>query len=553
MSTPLNVLSKNTIFTELMLSRIQYDSLPLEEMLTRLGESLEIYGINEDAEETEVVEHLRLEVLDVEKFVKVNDCKCVSNPRAFDSNSIHSRDGLLSNEIFGNTAEERSGIYGYIDLHGWFIDPSCYKTWCRLDTKFKKVIHGTAKFRINDKGQFEEDENGDSGIEFVRKNMKKIKFKKPTSRTKNLSYRYLEMNRDNMFINKFIVIPPFYRDKNSGKSSRVVGLGGINKLYTSLIVAANALLTPQDFGFEIDDALSSRVQEIMLNIYDWFSGNNNKAIETGVGAGMSGKLGILRRTNLSKTANFSTRLVISAPELKVEKVDDMIVDFDHSAVPLYSLMAEFRDFVMFHTRRFFENEFLGAETYPVLDKNGNMKSVVPDMPEVVFSDERIKNEIDRFIHGYNNRFAPIEIPVKDSKEVYYMKFKGVGVTPSGEPSNNPVYNRRLTWCDVFYIATVAAVADKQVLITRFPIDFFSNQITTKIVVSSTIKTERAEVNGEVYDLYPYIREKDIESDTSNVFVDTLRMSNAYLSGCGGDKLIDCLVVAYYSNIVMITL
>ena len=47
-----------------------------------------------------------------------------------------------------------------------------------------------------------------------------------------------------------------------------------------------------------------------------------------------------------------------------------------------------------------------------------------------------------------------------------MKFDGV----------NPesVYNRRLTWLDVFFIATYEAVKDKQVLITRFPINLIES-------------------------------------------------------------------------------
>ena len=54
--------------------------------------------------------------------------------------------------------------------------------------------------------------------------------------------KYLEKNRDRMFIKKYIVIPPFYRDKNTASSSkRVVGLGGVNKLYNNLITRTNAL------------------------------------------------------------------------------------------------------------------------------------------------------------------------------------------------------------------------------------------------------------------------------------------------------------------------
>ena len=65
-------------------------------------------------------------------------------------------------------------------------------------------------------------------------------------------------------------------------------------------------------------------------------------------------------------------------------------------------------------------------------------------------------------------------------------------------------------------------------------DYFSNQFTTGITVSSTKETEEVEFNGEVYKYYPKIREEDIGKDTSNSFIDTLRFSNLYLSGIGGD-------------------
>lgn len=46
--------------------------------------------------------------------------------------------------------------------------------------------------------------------------------------------------------------------------------------------------------------------------------------------------------------------------------------------------------------------------------------------------------------------------------------------------------------------------------------------------------EQIEYNGEIYKWYPKIREEDIGKDTSNTFVDTLRFSNTYLVGIGGD-------------------
>lgn len=65
-------------------------------------------------------------------------------------------------------------------------------------------------------------------------------------------------------------------------------------------------------------------------------------------------------------------------------------------------------------------------------------------------------------------------------------------------------------------------------------DYFSNQFTTKVRVASTKETEEVIYEGELYKWYPKIREQDIETDTSNTFVDTLRFNNVYLAGCGGD-------------------
>lgn len=501
------------------------------EFLEEANDVLEIYNLNE-AEYTKVTEQLRLDILDVERFVRVNNCQPITNPRAFLRDNIPSDDGLLSNKIFGITKDDRAGIFGYIDLHGEFLDPSCYKAWSRIDRKVKDVVHGIGTYNIDERGYIVEDPKGKTGINFLKDNINKIKFKSTDSIKRDMRIQYLEQNRNKMFISKYIVIPPFYRDKNTA-NSRVVGLGGINKLYNDLIVAANALEATQDYMFDASDAMNGRVQELVLCIYDWFCGNTNSNIRTETGAGLSGKVGIIRRTNMSKTANFSSRLVISAPELKVEKPQDMLVSFDKSAIPLAACIAEFRDFVMFHTKRFFENEFLGTELYPIMDKDGTIKYHHVENAEIAFSDERIKREMERYLHGYNNRFVPIEVPLEGTDTKYYMQFKGRGTIGL---SNNPesIYHRRLTWCDVFFIACSEAIKDKQVLITRFPIDKFSNQFSTGIVLSSTKETEPLYFNNEFYPYYPKIREEDIGKDTSNSFIDTLRFSNLYLPGIGGD-------------------
>lgn len=65
-------------------------------------------------------------------------------------------------------------------------------------------------------------------------------------------------------------------------------------------------------------------------------------------------------------------------------------------------------------------------------------------------------------------------------------------------------------------------------------DKYFNQITTKVVVASTKETEPMYVDGKYYPYYPMIRDEDIGTNTGNTFVDTLKMSNLYLDGMGGD-------------------
>lgn len=65
-------------------------------------------------------------------------------------------------------------------------------------------------------------------------------------------------------------------------------------------------------------------------------------------------------------------------------------------------------------------------------------------------------------------------------------------------------------------------------------DSYFNQFPTKVNISSTKETEPMIVNNTVYKHYPKIRNKDINTDTSNKFVDTMNIANPYLGAIGGD-------------------
>lgn len=483
--------------------------------------------------------HVRFELLDVEKLVKKNNLREITNPIFFVRDNIPTSDGLLSNEIFGITKDQRANIFAYIDLYEYFMHPLCFIIWNSIDRRLSDIIHGTKKFIIDSHGHFVEDEeNGDNGLEWIRKNLDKIKFKSTDSSKRDVKIQFLEENKNMMFMKKFPVIPAYYRDVNN--AGGYVSVGEINKVYNSLILAVRSLKETADYGLNMSNAVRGRIQGIIVKIYQWFSGTSS---DKEAGKGLSGKYGVIRRSVMSKTTDYGTRLVITAPELKCEKLEDLQATLDYTCIPLASLCSNLFPFIIFWMRRFFENQFSNT-LYPIIDKKTKeVRYVKVKDPLIEFSDTRIKAEIERFMKGFSNRFIPIEVPIDESegiKDKVWMKFKGktveamdvVDMQDIGEVT--PLFERRLTWCDLIFMACVEISKGKFVVITRYPMDSYLNQFATKIRVSSTKETEPMYVDNTFYKNYPKIREEDIGSNTSNKFVDTLIMTNLYLKAIGGD-------------------
>lgn len=472
-------------------------------------------------------DNLQVSLLDVDDFVKKNNLVEITNPVIFDASSNPTSDGLLSNTIFGITKESRASTFAYISLKKKFLQPLVYRIWSKVDSKIKSVIHGIGTYSIDKSGNIIEDPKGDNGIDFLRKNLDKIKFRETDSIKRERYVKFLNDNRKNFFTDKLIVIPPFFRDikVDGGK----ISVGDINKLYINVMVSASAIGDSTEYGFSIGKSVEGRLQEGLIEIYKWFG----TGTDSNPNGGLPGKFGVIRRANLSKTTDYATRLVMSAPKLDVENIEDLRADFDYSVLPMTSAAANFFPFVIFHMRRFFENEFIGDTKYPILDKDGTIIYGEIEDYQIQFSDEVLKKELDRFIHGYSDRFRPVKVlcRVKGKQEYLDLKWKGFYKEPDVKALKN---ERPLTWCDVIYMACEEAVKDRMILITRYPIDTFYNEFATKIRLSSTIETEEAVFDNVVYTHYPKIRKEDIGKDTSSSFIDTMNICNGYLDSIGGD-------------------
>ena len=512
---------------------------------------------------------LSMELLDIDKFIKVNSLEEVSDPVFFNGPTPTER-GLLSNEIFGITKSERSGIYAYIDLGGTFIHPIVYKVLCKLNNKIPDIVNGTDFFIIDDSGDLIKSDDGHTGIDWFRKNFSKIKFKKNESTSRNRYVDFIEYARDKMWITKYIVSPPYYRDVDTRQAS--IGVGEINKLYSSLIIATRSIKDTSSYGLTLEDVTKARVQNILVQIFDWY-GNGTTIGGQETPKNLPGKYGLIKRGLLYKTVDYSTRLVLSAPDVEAENVDDIMVNMDYAGLPLASAICNFKPFIMFWLRRFFENRFAGRMEYPVHinDKDTVMVPLVDY--QIAFSDVVLEEQIERFIHGYSNRFIPIEIPIdkveytKRMKEKHYTKkelltpqkmcLSMVGYKLNNSSDYNETKNdyssfkkidRPLTWCDLFYRAACEVTSDKNILVTRFPIDSYLNQFPTKVRIKSTIKTQPMVVsdgfedNTKFYNWYPVINKEDIGGNTSPLFSDTFSMCNGLIGAMGADYDGDTVII-----------
>ena len=131
--------------------------------------------------------------------------------------------------------------------------------------------------------------------------------------------------------------------------------------------------------------------------------------------------------------------------------------------------------------------------------------------------------MDTFTRSYGDRFDKVEIPLVEPQKypIYYK------IEVNGEM-------RDMTYTDLLFIATVRATENKHVYITRYPMTNHLGTFPNKIHILSTLRTQKAIVNGTTYDYYPIVDFNMPKNDVATFFFDILKMSNVYLKAIGGD-------------------
>lgn len=384
---------------------------------------------------------MKINLIDVNEFIKENNCLEVTNPVYFSGNKP-TEDGLFSTRIFGDIGtSDRKTKFGYINLNSKFLQPIIYKILISLDKRIDNIIRGSNYYSINSKGELVEDEqSGDTGLDFLYKNIKNIKFKESSSDQRRKKIDIInKLSPDQLFTDKFLVIPAFLRDYNPGSSDSIMEVDECNDVY-SKIIRISSNLSSSTFGFIANNS-KYQVQNLLLDLYTQFT------------EGLAHKKGIIRRSLMGKSVDYATRSVITAPKINSKTYDKIEIKFGYTGIPLSQLVTLFYPFFVKYIEDFIKTH--EEELTRLKDKNG--EDIYIDNIYEQFSTKGIQKLLENFIKNIEGRFDSIKVKDKE-----------------GNLHNVYIYNEQLghnfTLTDLIYIAAVDICADKHVYVTRYPIE-----------------------------------------------------------------------------------
>lgn len=468
--------------------------------------------------------------MDVDTFIKLNHLEnsVVTDPHYL-LRGYPTPGGVLSYEIFGSSVEDRKEKMGIIDLHGKYMTPLAAKKLAAYDRKLSAILFATDRYRLVDGDLIKDDERGRTGPSFLYEIWGEYKPKEKTTITTKEVEKYYQLPRDVLFIDKFPVIPAFFRDVNTQTGGKM-SLADINSIYSQIVTLSQNLSSFSDVFGLLKPQTEARLQTCIVDIY-------NKLVIEKI-KGSPSKFGMLQRYWQSKSITYTARMVITAPILTTESVDDMPVRFGYANIPIGYVCSLFFPFIVHALKNFMDNEFIRGGKYPCY--NSKTDKIEYITIEDTYDESEITNMITKFLNSPSTRFNPVPVPGsygEDGDRTMYMSIVGRNMR------DGTTISRVATITDILYMAADEVAKEHCVLCTRYPLDSYQGQVPFKVQVASTSRTIPVQIGDKIYKFYP-----KIEGDPSNVFIETLGFSNTYLDGFNGDLtvkvMIPALVTAY---------
>lgn len=500
---------------------------------------------------------MKLEILDINKFIKENDVKEVTSTNFFIGN-IAAEGGLFDPEIFGYFAEEEKNLYGYIDLKGQYIHPLVVINLMRMGSlgsillqhdnikkKWAKVVDGKIVYVKKD------DPDAESGKEFYWNNFDKIEWNKTLSGVRETDDetdindepalsdieaiereldRQMEdfsvskqgrinfiksLTKETFFIDKWLVIPKGFR--NISSESRTLG-SDINKEYRKLLTNINAMSrfsSSSIFGItRIQEYLIQSV--ILINLFkDSISWVTGKSVDFNRSSNRPAPtVGVAKNSNffekvIGKSVDYSSRNVIIAPTIATKNSwKDVDALAGYAGIPLSTIASSFLPFMIKHAVDIIAELEMNIERQ-MLKWDENFVRIEPSSK--LFIEKLIKS----FIKSDNGRFNKYDFVMiyEDDNGKQYKQNQSLMMNIATDRSQyaNRTYRRRyFTVTDLMYQAALKAIEGRYCLLVRYPVLNHLNIFPSGINLMSTKKEDKG-----MYILYNFNvnwADSDVPSD-----------------------------------------
>jgi DNA-directed RNA polymerase beta' subunit len=325
-----------------------------------------------------------ISIVDIDQFIENNNILPVTNISMYDNNGDYTEDGLFSEKIFGDlNTNSRKVKYGYIDLGLFILNPLILSMLMKTDQKIKEIIRMETSYTLDEEGILIKDkENGRTGISFLKEILENGTLNlRPYNDKREKVNEYVKENMEKMWIDKWLVIPPYYRENIESDDFRTID--DLNNYYTSLIKLSGEKIK--------NDMTAWSLQKIVLDIYDYIKSKLSK------------KEGYIRGNLMGKRVDFSGRAVI---------INNYNLKLHEAGIPYEMLVKLFEPFIiheMMNDETF--KQYNNLELKRILDKvynktmdNNNIRSIV----KKVIQDKIVLLKRDPALHrGSVQAFKPI--------------------------------------------------------------------------------------------------------------------------------------------------
>ena len=466
---------------------------------------------------------MKLDIFNIDNFIKENNCKEVTSHFTLDSTGGPDQSGLFSTEIFGRMgSEERKINFAYINLKRKFLHPFIYNVLVRMYTKLPQLIGGEIYVKLGKGNAIEvvdDPSKGSTGLDFIIDNWSKINWNAIGSNTRIKKERLLSKLKTNeIFIDKFLVIPAWYRDVNlhSQKSGKI-SIDDINGLYIKILISSNT----DAITFTNSYFTQSTMQNNLVELHNMFTKK------------IAGKHGIIRQAIMGKSIDYSAIAVISAPKFVSNSPYNQVVPFGYIGIPLYLACSLYMPFYI----KWLEDFFYPFEHDTVVQLKGNKYIEVDDIIFKGLSSESIQKMLKAYITDKTKKIRSMQLMINGKPFSKLFEGSPLKIALQREP----------TLTDLLMLASGDVLRDKHTLSSRYPISGAESIIVNKVRVLTTEETmdirkivskEGKDITSKVayldyYPLFPVDKEGNVIHNKIK-WSDSVVPNNAFLDGMGGD-------------------